>query len=172
MRKSVILKLLTIFFVATYILVLAIYFFVAGGILPAWFSCACFLIGIWSLTKAVFFHLDSNFWLGICLLFVACIGFLDVLGLLEQQNLAIFYVLAPIYASVFTGGFYQNLTHYKISFALLLEDFLILLYTCKIISTMAFVISTCILASCFIGGIYVFRRKKRLQQKGSRQKNQ
>lgn len=171
MKKTIILRFVTIFCILAYLSIFALYLLTTGEFFPAWFSLACFFVGLWSLVKATFFHLDSNFWFGVCLIFVAFVGFLNAFTLLKHENLLAFYLLAPVYASVLTAVFFRNLVHYKISFALLLEDFLILLYTNKIISLLAFILCNIVLVVIIIGGIYVFKRKTRLQQKRSRQKD-
>ena len=168
MKKTIILRITAITFALAYLVTLALYLLTTGEFFRAWFSLACLLLGVWCLIKSTFFHLDSSFWLGVCLVFVALIGFLNAYFVLEMDNLPVFYTLAPVYASVFTGIFYKNLVHLKISFAILLEDFLILVYINRMISLLAFVLSTIALVTIIIGGIYVFKRKTKEKRKRQR----
>ena len=167
MKKTIILRYVAVLLALTYLFILAVYLLTTGEFFPAWFSLACLGLGVYCLAKSMFFHLDSSFWLGICLVFVAFVGFLNNFFLLSNENLPVFYILAPVYASTFTGIFYRNLLHYKISFAILLEDFLILVYINKIVTLLAFVLSTLALVAVIIGGIYVYKRKTRLRKKRS-----
>lgn len=170
-KRTIILRLYTYVCPLLFFAVFGVFFLATGKIFPAWFSLTMLIIGSWSLLKAIFFSIDSNFWLAIFLIFIGIVGIINAFAVLKQENLFAFYFLAPVYASFFTGIFYKNLLHYYISFLLLLEDFLILLYSNKILMLYSFIGTNIILLTIIIGGIYVHKRNKRLQQKGGRQKD-
>ena len=95
---------------------------------------------------------------------IAVIRISDIVNLAQNGYLANIASLphidlAPVYASVFTGIFYKNLVHLKISFAILLEDFLILLYSVSIIPLLWLILINLAILATIFGGKYVFNRK-------------
>ena len=160
MKRSIISKYFSIFLITVYLGVLLFYFFTTGKVLPFWFSLACVMISFWCFLKAYYFNLDSSLFLG-CFLFFS--GFLAILRyfVVLPHNLSVFcYVLSVALALLITGVFYKKKLHYRISFILLLEDFLILLYSYNILTLLSFIILSSIMV--LIGELYVFKRNKRL----------
>lgn len=160
MKRSIILN---IFATCEFIAFLAVnlyYLLRTSAPLPYWFSLGCFFIGLWCLLKAFYFNQDSSFWLGLVLLGVCGIGFLTYFGITQQQNLAPLYVFTFALSSLITGIFYKKPAHFKISFILTLEDFLILLYSVNIINLLWFLVANAIMILLYVGGVICFHTKK------------
>lgn len=162
MKKTIILNYFVLCCSIVYLAIIISYFFITNSLLPFWFSLAIFLIGNYLFLKAYFFNLDSSFWLAIVLILMGSIGFANFLMDYSIQNVECLYILTLAIASCFTGLFYKKKLHYYFSFILLLEDFLILLYINNIISLIAFIIINVLTIFVIMGGIYVFKRDKRL----------
>lgn len=170
MKRSLITRYSAIILLTTYFGMFFYYILSHNEILPYWFSIGLIFISVWCLIKAYYFHLDSNFFLGILLLSLGIVGILRFYLSFIEDNLLIIYLLCPCIACLLTEIFYKKKLLYGISFILLLEDFLILLYSYDILNLLYYLVINFIILT-LIGGRYVFKRNKRLQQKRSKQKN-
>lgn len=159
MKRSIILNILAGFEIIAFFAVNLYYIIGTKAPFPLWFSLGCFFIGVWQLLKAFYFNLDSSFWLGLALILVAVVGYLNFYDIIPAQFIAANYVLAVALASVITGIFYKKLAHFKISFILILEDFLILLYSVSIIPLLWLILINLAILATIFGGKYVFNRK-------------
>ena len=163
MKRSIILKTYAIFAFVIFLTANVVWFLCTKAVFPTWFSLGCFFIGSWCLLKAYFFNLDSQLWFGLTLILFAVVGYLNYFGKLEDISIAALYFLCIPVASIITGIFYKKLAHYKISFILILEDFLILLYSIGILNLLWFIIFSITVILLSLGGQYVFTGKRRLQ---------
>lgn len=162
MKRSIILKTYAFVCAAVFGLTFLIYYLFTKEIFPLWFSLGCFFIGSYQLLRAYFFVQDGAFWFGSLLTFVSIIGVLRFYGQIPAEYLLpLYFVCAPV-ASAFTGIFYKKQLHYKISFILILEDFLILLYSKSILPLLWLILINLAIVAVFFGGKYVFYRKRRL----------
>lgn len=160
MKRSIILSVYSWFALIGYSAIIVLYFIRTQGIFPVWFSLGCFFLGIYALLKAYFFSHDNMFWLGSSLLLVGFIGIGNFWGILPENFLAVFYVASISFSSLLTAIFYKKHFHYKISFLLILEDFLILLYSNSMLTIWWFVGLSICLAISTLGGKYVFKSNK------------
>ncbi|MBR5226745.1 MAG: hypothetical protein IKV69_01580 [Clostridia bacterium] len=162
MKRSIILKTYAFVGAAIFGFTFLIYYLCTKEIFPLWFSLGCFCIGTYHLIRAYFFVQDGAFWFGCLLFFVSILGFLKFFGLILPEYVLPLYFLCLPLASVFTGVFYKKQLHYKISFILILEDFLILLYSKSILPLLWLILINLGTIVAFFGGKYVFYRKRRL----------
>ena len=160
MKRSIILNILAGFEIIAFFAVNLYYLIGTKAPFPLWFSLGCFFIGVWQLLKAFYFNLDSSFWLGLSLILVAGVGYLNFYDIIPAQFIAASYVLVFIVASAITGIFYKKLAHFKISFILILEDFLILLYSVNILNLLWFGIANAAIILLYVGGAICFHTKK------------
>ncbi|MFQ6750041.1 MAG: hypothetical protein ACLRFR_04340 [Clostridia bacterium] len=160
MKRSIILNIFAWLEIIAFCAVNLYYMIGTKAPFPMWFSLGCFFIGLWQLLKAFYFNLDSSFWLGIALLGVASVRYLAYHGIIPAQYCAASYVLAFIFSSIITGIFYKKPAHFKISFILTLEDFLILLYSVNILNLLWFGIANAAIILLYVGGAICFHTKK------------
>jgi hypothetical protein len=162
MKRSIILKTYTFVCAVIFGLCLLVYYFSTKELFPLWFTLGCFFIGSYQLLRAYFFVQDGAFWFGSVLLFVSFVGILRFNGIiLPEFLLPLYFFCAPL-ASALTAIFYKKQLHYKISFILILEDFLILLYSKSILPLLWLIFINITIVVAFFGGKYVFYRKRRL----------
>ena len=171
MKRSIILNIFAGLEIIAFFAVNLFYILVNEVPFPLWFSLGCFFIGLWQLLRAFYFNMASSFWLGIALIGVTAVGYLKFYNIIPSTYIAASYVLAFVFASLITGIFYKKPAHFKISFILILEDFLILLYSVNILNLLWFGIVNAAIILLYVGGAICFHTKKtdiikkRLKQK-------
>ena len=159
MKRSIILKIYAITSAIIYGLGFLIYFHFTQSVFPLWFSLGCFFIGGYQLLRAYYFKQDGAFWFGSFLILTFAVGLFKYEFVLNEQFfLPLYFLCAPL-ASFFTAIFYKKQLHYKISFILILEDFLILLYSVSIIPLLWLILINLAILATIFGGKYVFNRK-------------
>ena len=162
MKRSIILRIYAIASATLFGICFLIYFLCTKEVFPLWFSLGCFFIGGYQILRAYFFKQDGAFWFGSLLILLAVAGVIKFhFSFSEQYILPLYFLCAPL-SSLFTAVFYKKHLHYKISFILILEDFLILLYSKSVLSLLWLIFVNLALALMFFGGKYVFNRKRRL----------
>ena len=162
MKRSIILKTYAFVCAVIFGLCLLVYYLCTKELFPLWFSLGCFFIGSYQLLRAYFFVQDGAFWFGSLLIFATSVGILRFYGIiLPEYLLPLYFFCAPL-ASSLTAIFYKKQLHYKISFILILEDFLILLYSKSILTLLWLILINVAIMIAVLGGKYVFFRKRRL----------
>ena len=162
MKRSIILKTYAFVCAVIFGLCLLVYYFCTKELLPLWFSLGCFFIGSYQLLRAYFFVQDGAFWFGCVLLLVSIVGLSRFCGIILPEYLVPLYFFCAPLASVVTAIFYKKQLYYKISFILILEDFLILLYSKSILTLLWLILINVAIMIAVLGGKYVFYRKRRL----------
>lgn len=122
-KRSKALIFLALILITIYFLILGLSLIFNGNLHKIWFSVAIIFIGIYLVTKSIFFHLDSAMYFGLTCLFLGVLSsilfFVEYIYVLESYILAFALVNLIVYF-IFRQNFYI------ISFALLFVEVLLL----------------------------------------------
>ena len=115
-----------------YAVFLIYYHFLTKTFFPFWFSGFCFLISTYSILRGILFHGDSSLWFGLTLFFTFCVTIIQIFVNLNFSMAISAYLLCPALSSTIIGEIYNIAFHFTISFTIIVEVFLILLYNIKV----------------------------------------
>ena len=123
-KRTKALRILTGLLVFVYVMILSLSLIFNGNFHRVWFSIAVIFIGIQSITRAVFFHLDSAMFFGLCCFVFGLLS--SVLFFYAIDFRLILYFLSFAFINLLMYFIFRQ-NFYIISFALIFGEVLLLI---------------------------------------------
>lgn len=115
-----------------------------------WFFTFCIFMGLHQIIRSALFRVDSSCYFGVLLLFIG-IFYIYCQGLHIENYISIFMLFAFVFASYFTGHFFDQSFHKILSLSLIFSDIALFFYLLNMISIwifLAIILASVLLLVC------------------------